>query len=112
MSGEVRQPPAVEPAPLARRTFLGAAILATGAALSGALASLVGSGRDARRFAPAAAAAGREAGIAADTEEASWHVDDMWGHRPRYAHPIPHAGVAYDPVSWDHVDPIDRPFMI
>jgi hypothetical protein len=95
MSSESR-PPTVEPVPLARRTFLGAAILATGAALSGVLARLVD----------------REAAIAGETDEASWHVDDMWGHRPRYAHPIPHAGVAYDPVSWDHVDPIDRPFMI
>jgi hypothetical protein len=101
---------AVGQVPFARRTFLGAALLATGAALSGALARLVGGTHDAQRVAADAAAG--EAGADTPTDEDAWHVDDMWGHRPRYAHPIPHAGVALDPVSWDHVDPIDRPFVI
>jgi hypothetical protein len=96
--------------PLARRAFLSTALLATGAALSGVLAALVGV-RETQRVAVGGVAGGA-AGTPSATDDDSWHVDDMWGHRPRYAHPIPHSGAALDPVSWEHVDPIDRPFML
>jgi hypothetical protein len=89
--------------PLARRAFL--------AALSGVLAALVGGVRETPRVATSGIASA-EAATPSATDDDSWHVDDMWGHRPRYAHPIPHAGAALDPVLWDHVDPIDRPFML
>ena len=40
----------------------------------------------------------------------SWHVDDMWGHMPRYAHPIS-CRVAHVPLNLDNVDPIDHAFV-
>jgi hypothetical protein len=40
--------------------------------------------------------------------EAEWDVDDICGHSPRYAHPIPHAPARSSPVMWECVDPIDR----
>jgi hypothetical protein len=40
----------------------------------------------------------------------AWHVDDMWGHMPRYAHPI--AGkLVHQPIDLDSVDPSDRAFI-
>jgi hypothetical protein len=110
MSKQPLEPAALAQVPFARRTFLSTALLATGAALTGVLARFVGGTHDARRV--AADVAEGKAGAHTPTDADAWHVDDMWGHRPRYAHPIPHAGVALDPVSWDHVDPIDRPFVI
>ena len=44
--------------------------------------------------------------------DADWHIDDMWGHTPRYAHPIPYSPMRTSPVSWEHVDPIDRMLVI
>jgi hypothetical protein len=41
----------------------------------------------------------------------AWHVDDMWGHSPRYAHPIPYARTQGEPIAWEHVEPIDRMFV-
>ena len=43
-------------------------------------------------------------------EQGLWHVDDMWGHWPRYAHPIPYSSV-HQPLSWDDVAPVDRMFV-
>jgi hypothetical protein len=43
-------------------------------------------------------------------EAGTWHVDDMWGHMPRYAHPIPYSP-SYPSPNWDNVDPIDRAFV-
>ncbi len=53
----------------------------------------------------------REATGAAAIPEGTGHVDDMWGHWPRYAHPIPYTVVPHVPVSWDTVAPIDRMFV-
>jgi hypothetical protein len=36
------------------------------------------------------------------------HVDDMWGHFPPYAHPIPHGGAQPAPHPWEQLDPVDR----
>jgi hypothetical protein len=47
-----------------------------------------------------------------DGGDESWHVDDMWGHRPRYAHPIPHAPPRSSPVMWERVEPIDYMLVI
>jgi hypothetical protein len=40
----------------------------------------------------------------------AWHVDDMWGHMPRYAHPISCA-VVHEQTNWDYVAPVDRAFV-
>jgi hypothetical protein len=39
-----------------------------------------------------------------------WHVDDMWGHMPRYAHPIACSPV-HQPIDLDNVDAVDRAFV-
>jgi len=44
--------------------------------------------------------------------DTDWHIDDMWGHAPRYAHPIPHSPARTSPVAWEHVEPIDLMLMI
>jgi hypothetical protein len=43
-------------------------------------------------------------------EPGTWHVDDMWGHMPRYAHPIS-CRVVHVPTNLDNVDPIDHAFV-
>jgi hypothetical protein len=53
---------------------------------------------------------GRAWAACAEAEVGTWHVDDMWGHMPRYAHPISCRPV-HDPVNWDNVDPVDRAFV-
>jgi hypothetical protein len=35
-------------------------------------------------------------------------VDDMWGHWPRYAHPIPHGDAQTGALPWEQIDPVDR----
>ncbi len=40
----------------------------------------------------------------------AWHVDDMWGHMPRYAHPIACSPV-HQPIDLDSVDWVDRAFV-
>lgn len=44
--------------------------------------------------------------------EGTWHVDDMWGHWPRYAHPIGYGHVqsAHESLL-AHADPIDHIFL-
>jgi hypothetical protein len=48
---------------------------------------------------------------AAAGQQGDWHVDDMWGHWPRYAHPIPYSSV-HHPLSWDNVALADRLFVM
>lgn len=88
-------------APFDRRAFLG------GAAAAGAIAAAAAVPLTARALAliPAAVPPANGKAPAAD---ADWHIDDMWGHAPRYAHPIPHSPMRTSPISWEHVDPIDR----
>lgn len=85
-----------------RRTFLGAlALTAAGAAVPFARASLGGAGLQA------------SSGAAASTiPEGPWHVDDMWGHWPRYAHPISYTLVRHVPIDLTGVAPADRQFMM
>jgi hypothetical protein len=85
-----------------RRTFLGAAGLAAGAALVGPLLS--------RRLAGDAAQKG-DLRSSVPALDGGWHVDDMWGHWPPYAHPIPYAPVQAASVSWDYIDPVDHMFL-
>ncbi|MGH8219772.1 MAG: twin-arginine translocation signal domain-containing protein [Steroidobacteraceae bacterium] len=99
---------------LDRRAFLG------GAAAVGALAAAAITPLTARAL---TLAPGRELvrssgepvaahGWRAAPGDADWHIDDMWGHTPRYAHPIPHAPMRTSPIAWEHVDPIDRFLVI
>ena len=39
-----------------------------------------------------------------------WHVDDMWGHMPRYAHPIA-CRAGHVPLNLDNVHPVDHAFV-
>ena len=85
---------------LDRRAFLGAlALTAAGAALS-----LAGAGLGGLQASSGAAASPIPAG--------PWHVDDMWGHWPRYAHPISYTLVRHVPIDLDTVAPADRQFMM
>ena len=62
---------------LDRRTFLGTA--GTVAVVIAASTAL-----------PFSAIATEAAAVAKPEEDLDWHIDDMWGHSPRYAQPIPY----------------------
>ena len=48
----------------------------------------------------------------APASDEGWHVDDMCGHWPRYAHPIGYGHVEAPYVSLTaHADPIDHIFL-
>ncbi|HUN73267.1 MAG TPA: hypothetical protein VMU40_02015 [Steroidobacteraceae bacterium] len=83
-------------APIDRRTFLGSATAAAFVAATGVCVA-------------APTRCPTEAGA---SEADEWHVDDICGHRPRYAHPIPHSPARCSPVLWERVDPIDRMLVI
>jgi hypothetical protein len=53
---------------------------------------------------PAAALAGPGEEV---TPAHAGHVDDMWGHWPRYAHPIPHGSLP-GAHPWERLEPVDR----
>lgn len=99
---------------LDRRSFLGAA------AAAGAVAAAAATPLTARALAlvpgPDAASSGaepvRQPELQGESAEAEWHIDDMWGHAPRYAHPIPYSPMRSSPIAWEHVDPIDRFLVI
>jgi len=99
-------------AALGRRGFLEMAALAIGAAVSGLLAPVVARAQagNAHRPGQVASDAGGAPPAVVD-EQAEWHIDDMWGHRPRYAHVIPHAPASGAPLDWSRIDPIDRNFI-
>lgn len=82
---------------LDRRSFLGAlSLTATGALLT------------ARGWtAPVAANGGWSLSRTGGNDVGAWHVDDMWGHMPRYAHPIT-CRPAHRPIDLDNVAAVDR----
>jgi len=86
---------------LDRRTFLGA--LALTAAGTGLALSRAAEGAG---VVPAQGEATFASAVAAGTG----HVDDMWGHWPRYAHPIPYT-LVHQPISLDGVAAADRMFI-
>jgi hypothetical protein len=91
---------------LDRRTFLGRLTLTAGAVVAGQFVSL----------SIARAAGGKGSGAAAQqgaaaAAEGDWHVDDICGHWPRYAHPIPFAQPQSATVVWEGVDPVDVAFL-
>jgi hypothetical protein len=50
--------------------------------------------------------------VSSSEPEGTWHVDDMWGHWPRYSHPIGYGHVQSTHGSLlAHADPIDRIFI-
>jgi hypothetical protein len=87
-----------------RRAFLGGAGMTVAAAVALTLAP------GARAFAPAGnirsvppALSGAPAG--------DWHVDDICGHMPRYAHPIPYMHDTSPPDIAALAAPVDRQFV-
>lgn len=88
---------------LDRRAFLGA--LALTAAGTGLSLSRAPEGTSVAR------AGETETTLASATAEGTGHVDDMWGHWPRYAHPIPYTLVHHVPISLDGVAAADRMFI-
>lgn len=88
-----------------RRTFLGALALTAAGAVPFARAALARSGAASSQASSAAGA------VTSVVPEGPWHVDDMWGHWPRYAHPISYTLVRHVPIDLDTVAPADR-FMM
>ena len=43
--------------------------------------------------------------------DGDWHVDDICGHMPRYAHPIPHMHDTSVPNLAAHAAPVDWQFV-
>ena len=101
--------PADGSAAIDRRAFLGTVGAAAGALVAASVVplSVARGGELGTREQPIPAA-----GMTADCGEEDWHVDDICGHRPRYAHPIPHGPARSSPVLWEYVDPIDRTLVI
>jgi hypothetical protein len=82
-----------------RRSFLGGVGLMAGAVMASSLVPL--STVQAIAQLPATPAA-----------DGTWHVDDMWGHWPRYSHPIGYGHVPSTSASlFAHADPIDHIFL-
>ena len=90
--------------PLNRRIFLGRLTLTAGAMVA------LPAGSFALTVQGAATATTANGVTAASGLTGSWHVDDMWGHRPPYNHPIPYPPVRSAP-EWETVDPVDRQFV-
>jgi hypothetical protein len=86
-----------------RRAFLGRAGLTVGAAVSLSLAP------GARAW-PYLAAVPLPPALAGSSS-GDWHVDDICGHMPRYAHPIPYLHDSTPPDLSALAVPIDRQFV-
>jgi hypothetical protein len=80
-----------------RRAFLGAAGMSVAAAVALSLA-------------PGARALSLS-GVAPAVPEGDWHVDDICGHMPRYAHPIPYMHDSSPPDLAALAAPVDRQFV-
>jgi hypothetical protein len=94
---------------LDRRTFLGRLTLKAGGIVAGQFVSLSIARAVGTRG--AAQALGAPGAPGKGPQDAGWHVDDICGHWPRYAHPIPFAQPQSAPVLWENGDPIDRVFL-
>ena len=82
--------------PVDRRTFLGQASLTAGVVIASGVLPLVS------EHVPQV----RTARAVVECDEFR-HVDDMWGHWPRYSHPIPHACSQTETVSREKAELID-----
>jgi hypothetical protein len=89
-----------------RRAFLGNVGVVAGAVMAASVMPLVSAG--AASFEAPARAAPVRAPVVADSSDELRHVDDMWGHWPRYAHPVPYARMQAAPALWERADPVDR----
>jgi hypothetical protein len=88
-----------------RREFLGAVGMSVAAAVAVTLAP-------GARAAPLPwAAPPVPAALAALYPPGDWHVDDICGHLPRYAHPIPYMHDATPPDYSALVAAVDRQFV-
>ena len=93
-----------------RRAFLGGAGLMAGAVVATSLVPL-----SVVHALPSAASGGS---LAVAGPEGTWHVDDICGHWPPYAHPIGYgqaaaASAVHAHASMlAHADPIDHVFLI
>lgn len=85
---------------LDRRAFLGGAGLAAGAVVATSLVPL-----------SAVHALAADPPLASSGPEGDWHVDDICGHWPRYAHPIGYPRPLAEPSMFDYIDPVDRNFV-
>jgi hypothetical protein len=89
-----------------RRAFLGAAGMSVAAAVAMTLAP------GARGIALRWAAPAVPPALAAMYPEGDWHVDDICGHLPRYAHPIPYMHDTSRPDIAALAAPVDRQFVV
>ena len=90
--------------PYTRRTFLGG----VGMTVAAAVAMTLAPGARAMPWtAPALPLA-----LAALYPQGDWHVDDICGHLPRYAHPIPYMHDTSAPDIAALAAPIDRQFIV
>jgi hypothetical protein len=88
-----------------RREFLGAVGMSVAAAVALALAPgarVLPLAPDAPQLPPA---------LAGMYPQGNWHVDDICGHLPRYAHPIPYLHDTTPPDFSALVAPVDRQFV-
>jgi hypothetical protein len=83
---------------LDRRTFLGSLSLAGAGLFTGAPALSLGGTAETTPVSE----------TPSNAEDWLRHVDDMWGHWPPYAHPIPHGVADAAPLPWDQIQPADR----
>ena len=75
-----------------RRKFLGTVGLAAGAVFAASVAPLAArAAASDSSEGDAAAPLSNDGRVVSEPTEGLWDVDDMWGQRPRYAHPIPYA---------------------
>lgn len=88
-----------------RRAFLGGVGMTVAAAVAMSLAP----GARALRLGWAAPAV--PPALAALYPQGDWHVDDICGHLPRYAHPIPYMHDTSAPDIAALAAPVDRQFV-
>ncbi len=86
-----------------RRAFLGGAGMTVAAAVALTMAPRV------RALALQGAAA--VPAVLSGVPEGDWHVDDICGHMPRYAHPIPYMHDTSPPDLASLAAPVDRQFV-
>jgi len=87
-----------------RREFLGAAGMSVAAVVACSLSP-------AARLMPLGPGTPLLAALAGLDPQGDWHVDDICGHLPRYAHPIPYLHDASAPDLAVLAAPIDRQFV-
>ena len=88
-----------------RRAFLGGVGMTVAAAVAMSLAP------GARAMPLPWVAPALPAALAAIYPQGDWHVDDICGHLPRYAHPIPYMHDTSAPDLAALAAPVDRQFV-